>query len=664
VVVPTMLTSASNVEHLIEALEVRFLGNRDAHLHFGLLTDFRDAPLESLPEDEPLLQLARTRIDELNEKYGSGAGGSSGIFFLFHRPRQWNEHDRMWMGYERKRGKLAALNALLRGGAEAVAGDRFALVVGDTAVLSGVRYVITLDTDTQLPRDAARQFVGAMAHPLNRPCYDQDKGRVSEGYGILQPRVAISVPGTNRSRYARLYGGEPGIDPYTRVSSDVYQDVFGEGSFVGKGIYDVEAFEQALGGRFPENRILSHDLLEGCYARAGLLSDVPLYEDYPARYSADVSRRYRWIRGDWQLAGWLRRRVPAGRWPAGGWPGCDGEACGGPRAGKESALGIVAMEAARQPAAESRSGCADAHPAAGLDAPVVVGVVMDGGGDRRHRAARAVRHHRRAVAQTGRSVAETAPHRRRPLGFPALSAGAVRVGLSALRGVFQSRGHRAHAVGVCWSPASACSSGIPSSEADRQPNQRARSELVVSWQLDVVRTGHWSPWSMAHLPGGLDPHGAGRRGTDSTPLVLVSPVIAWWISLPLARRKATLTAAQILFLRALARRTWAFFEKLVGPEDHWFPPDNYQQYRVTAVAHRTSPTNVGMALLANLSAYDFGYLPAGPARRAHGETPCARSTSLSSTAGISTTGTTRRRCNPCRHATSRRWTAATWLATC
>ncbi len=171
------------------------------------------------------------------------------------------------MGYERKRGKLADLNALLRGGA----GDRFSLVVGDTAVLSDVKYVITLDTDTQLPRDAARQFVGAMAHPLNRPRYDEAKRRVAEGYGILQPRVAVSLPGTNRSRYARLYGGEPGIDPYTRAVSDVYQDVFGEGSFIGKGIYDVDAFEQALGGRFPENRILSHDLLEGCYARSGLL---------------------------------------------------------------------------------------------------------------------------------------------------------------------------------------------------------------------------------------------------------------------------------------------------------------------------------------------------------------------------------------------------------
>jgi hypothetical protein len=176
--------------------------------------------------------------------------------------------------------------------------------------LPSVKYVITLDTDTQLPRDAARHFVEAMAHPLNRPRFDEDRQRVTEGYGILQPRVAVSLPGTNRSRYARLWGSEPGIDPYTRAVSDVYQDLFGEGSFIGKGIYDVDAFERSLNGRFPENRILSHDLLEGCYARAGLMSDVQLYEEYPSSYSADVSRRHRWIRGDWQIARWLLPRVP------------------------------------------------------------------------------------------------------------------------------------------------------------------------------------------------------------------------------------------------------------------------------------------------------------------------------------------------------------------
>ena len=197
----------------------------------------------------------------------------------------------------------------------AAASDGFSLVVGRTAALTNVKYVITLDTDTQLPRDSARQFVGVMAHPLNRARF-ADAGeaaggeRVIEGYGILQPRVGISLPGANRSWYARLHGGDPGIDPYTRAVSDVYQDVFGEGSFIGKGIYDVDAFEPALGDRFPENRILSHDLIEGCYARSGLLSDVQLYEDYPSTYGADILRRHRWIRGDWQLAGWLRRRVP------------------------------------------------------------------------------------------------------------------------------------------------------------------------------------------------------------------------------------------------------------------------------------------------------------------------------------------------------------------
>ncbi len=215
------------------------------------------------------------------------------------------------MGYERKRGKLAELNSLLRGSGT----DRFSLVVGETAVLSRVKYVITLDTDTQLPRDSARQFVAVMAHPLNRARFDTDGRRkgsdlVTEGYGILQPRVGISVPGANRSRYARMHAGDAGLDPYTRAVSDVYQDVFGEGSFIGKGIYDVDAFERSQNARFPENRILSHDLLEGCYARSGLLSDVQLYEEHPSTYAADISRRHRWIRGDWQLFGWLLPLVP------------------------------------------------------------------------------------------------------------------------------------------------------------------------------------------------------------------------------------------------------------------------------------------------------------------------------------------------------------------
>ncbi len=587
VVVPTMLSSVQNVEDLVEALQVTFLANRDERLHFGLLTDFQDAQQESLPGDGPLLQRAQARIGELNAKYGAGGGrNKDDIFFLFHRPRLWNLQERLWMGYERKRGKLADLNALLRGDS----GNRFSLVAGDTAVLSEVKYVITLDTDTQLPRDAARQFVGAMAHPLNRPRYDETKGRISEGYGILQPRVAVSLPGTNRSRYARLYGGEPGIDPYTRAVSDVYQDVFGEGSFIGKGIYDVDAFEQALGRRLPENRILSHDLLEGCYARAGLLSDVRLYEDYPPRYGADVSRRYRWIRGDWQLAGWLRRRVP----------GEDGRRHRNPLSRLSQWKLFDNLRRSVVPAALVLLLLLGwtVLPQAWLWTSLVIGIMLipslcglmvelmrkpDEVLLRQHFAAvahSASRHFTQAAFELACLPYEA---------FYSLDA----IVRTAWRMLVADRGL------LEWNPSGA---------ADGEPARRSRSDLA-----DSLRSMWIAPAIAA--AAAIDLAAANPAGLAlAAPILLswfASPVIAWWFSRPLARRKVTLTLEQTRFLRALARRTWAFFESFVGPEDHWLPPDNYQEYRVGALAHRTSPTNMGLALLANLSAYDFGYLPAG-----------------------------------------------------
>jgi hypothetical protein len=260
VAVPTLLTDAAEIDELVEALEVRFLANRDENLGFALLGDFRDAPTATAPGDAALLQRAEENIQALNEKY---AGGK---FFLFHRARRWNPSEGVWMGRERKRGKLEDFNATLRGEA-----GHFATVVGDVARLQDVKYVITLDADTGLPRDAARALTGTMAHPLNRPVHDETRGRVTAGYAILQPRVAVSMLSTARTRFARMFAGEPGIDPYTRAVSDVFQDVFGEGSFIGKGIYDVDALRRAIGGRFPENRVLSHDLLEGAHARAGLV---------------------------------------------------------------------------------------------------------------------------------------------------------------------------------------------------------------------------------------------------------------------------------------------------------------------------------------------------------------------------------------------------------
>ncbi|ANX04201.1 cyclic beta 1-2 glucan synthetase [Immundisolibacter cernigliae] len=591
VVVPTLLTSTSGVEALVEALEVRFLANRDAHLHFGLLTDFADAQQEALAEDAALLQLAGQRIAALNRKYASDGDQPRGDrFFLFHRPRRWNPREGCWMGHERKRGKLADLNALLRGASWGSAGDAFVLVVGDTAELGDVQYVITLDTDTQLPRDAARQLVGAMAHPLNRPRYDVAKRRVMAGYGILQPRVAASLPGANRSRYAQLFSGEAGIDPYTRAVSDVYQDLFGEGSFIGKGIYDVDAFEQTLGGRFPDDRILSHDLLEGCYARSGLLSDVQLYEDYPARYGLDVSRRRRWIRGDWQLAGWLRRRVPG--------------PLGAPR--ERNPLSTLSqwklldnLRRSLVPAALTLlllSGWALGSPGfwslaviAILLLPALCATLLD-----LCRKPDEVlwRQHLTAIGQS-------ASRRLAQLAFelaclPYEAAFSLDAIARTLWRMLVTRRRLLE-----WNP---------SSEVDRQLARPGGSDLAAS-----VRA-MWIAPAIALASAGLLLATRPAALIVATPILLLwlaSPAIAWWISRPRVRREAALTAEQTRFLRVLARRTWAFFETFVGPEDHWLPPDNVQDDRAEPVAHRTSPTNIGLALLANLSAYDFGYLTAG-----------------------------------------------------
>jgi cyclic beta-1,2-glucan synthetase len=579
VVVPTMLTSAENIENMVEALEVRFLANRDQNLHFGLLTDFTDAAEETIPEDEPLLQLTRKSIEELNEKYRSAKGGP---FFLFHRPRRWNPLERIWMGYERKRGKLADLNSFLRGGAK----DHFSAVVGETRILSNVKYVITLDMDTQLPRDAAWQFVGTMAHPLNRALYNEDKNRVCEGYGILQPRVAVSLPGMNRSRYAQLFGSEPGIDPYTRAVSDVYQDVFSEGSFIGKGIYDVDAFERAINGHFPENRILSHDLLEGCYARSGLLSDVQLFEDYPSGYSVDVCRRHRWIRGDWQIARWLLPRVPGfggGRQtnPIGAlsaWKIFDNlrrslvppalvlllllgwTVLPSPWFWVSSVIGIVLI-------------------------PWLVGCILDlirKPGEvllRQHLATTcrcAARHFAQSVFTVACLPYET---------FFSLDAIARTAGRMLLT----------HRRLLEWSP---------SSTQDKDSHAGLVASCRTMWIGPSIATAAIVALALSR------PNVLGMAGPILV-LWFVSPFVAWWISRPLVRRPARLTAGQTIFLEKLSRKSWAYFETFVGPEDHWLPPDNFQEHPAAAIAHRTSPTNMGLALLANLSAYDFGYIPAG-----------------------------------------------------
>ncbi len=583
VVVPTLLSHQQEVDDLLEDMEIRYLGNRDPNLYFALLTDFRDALESTQPGDDALISYARAALQKLNATYCTDRPC---IFYLFHRPREWNDHEQVWMGYERKRGKLEQFNSLLRGGAQ----DAFSDIVGDVSILSSIRYVITLDTDTQLPRDTARTLIGNIAHPLNRPLYDVDKGRIVAGYAILQPRASISLTSAAQSRFAKLFAGESGIDPYTREVSDVYQDVFAEGSFVGKGIYDVDAFRQAVDGRFPENLILSHDLLESGYARSGLVTDVDLIEEHPDSYAIDISRRHRWMRGDWQLAGWLLPTVP------------------GPIQSEE-------VKARRQPnplSALSRWKLFD-NLRRSLVSPALLALLLGGWlfgpGPvwfwtvfiivvlflpsllvsmieliRKPRERTWLAH----VIQTSRSAGRPLVHATLSLILLPYEALICLDAFlrSAVRMLFTRRGL------LLWHT---------KSYARRNARRSLDDFFLEMWVAPLVAL------VLAFTLIGVEL-------LYCAPLLflwLVSPVVAWWISRPLVAHDPELSSQQRLFLRVSARRTWRFFADFVSAEDNWLPPDNFQEYPEPVIASRTSPTNIGMSLLADLSAYDFGYICAG-----------------------------------------------------
>jgi cellobiose phosphorylase len=577
VAVPTMLNSAAGVEHLLEGLEMRYLANRDEGLHFALVTDFVDAVAETMPADAELLRQAREGVECLNQKYEAQRAN---IFYLFHRARRWNAQEGVWMGYERKRGKLADLNAMLRG----VSG-RFAEVVGDPSVLQSVRYVITLDTDTQLPRDAARQMVGTLAHLLNRPVYEAQLKRVVDGYSILQPRVGVSLPSAQRSRFVQLFAGDPGVDPYTRVVSDVYQDLFGEGSFIGKGIYDVDSFEQCCGD-FPENTILSHDLLEGAYARSGLLSDVTLYEDYPSRYAGDIDRRHRWMRGDWQIASWLLPMV-AGR---------SSRRVGNPISALSWWKIFDNLRRSVMPVAMLALLLASWFVSTTLAAMTLAFVVV--------------------VVVLPTLMSALLELERKPSGLPPLMH--LRATAQSLR-----------------QPLAQCLLTLTflPYEAYISLDSIVRTSYRILWTKrrllewktasDSERSAYGSfeetLRSMAAAPALaalvllalviLHPEVVPVAGL-LLGLWFVSPGAAWWLSRPIAPTRPQLSQTQQTFLGKLARKTWRYFEMFVTAKDNWLPPDNVQQNPDLVVAPRTSPTNIGMGLLADLAAYDFGYCSA------------------------------------------------------
>ena len=448
-----------------------------------------------------------------------------------------------------------------------------------------MRYVITLDTDTQLPRDAARELVGTLAHPLNRAVFDPDRGIVVRGYGILQPRVGISMSGQARSWYSRLFGSEPGVDPYTRAVSDVYQDLFSEGSFVGKGIYDIDAFEGALACRMPENSILSHDLLEGCYARAGLVSDVQLYEDYPLRYALDVKRRHRWIRGDWQLLPWLRPRVRRS----------DGSAERNPLSMLSRGKLVDNLRRSLVPAATTlllvvgwllapQSWSWTLWVLAIALVPPLLASLVDLAKRPPDLPMRA--HLHQAMAATLRNFA------RAPLTIACLPYEAYfsldAIARTLWRVLVSRRGL------LQWSP---------SSEVERTLDDGVLAAMRSMWFAPVFALAVATVVTLRQpsaLPVAL----------PVLALWLASPLLMWWLGRPRVRRPAALSAHDRQFLRRLSRRTWGFFETHVTAADHWLPPDNVQEHPTLVVARRTSPTNIGMSLLADLAAYDFGYVPA------------------------------------------------------
>jgi len=579
VIVPTMLTSIAGVDALLEHVEVLALGNLDRVVHFGILSDFADTSGSDTPEDSAILERARAGVDALNLKFGADHADR---FFLFHRARQWNTREDAWIGWERKRGKIEEFNRLLRGAADTT----FSTQVGSLDVLPSIRYCITLDSDTRLPRDAAKRLIGIIAHPLNQAQFDRRLGRVTTGYGILQPRVSVTMASAAGSLFARAYAGNTGVDPYTTAVSDLYQDLFGEGIFTGKGLYDVDAFASALEGRVPENALLSHDLFEWLYARTALVTDVEVVDDYPSSVLAHARRQHRWVRGDWQILWWLFPFVPS-------------------RAGlQRNRLPLIARWKIFDNLRRSLL------PPATLLLLVRGWIVLPG----------------RPVVWTGAALLAAA--------FPLLSAG-----LEMLRGPRRTQSWtaflRATAEDV-QTAAARCALQVAFMANEAWARTHAVAITLVRLGVTRRRLLEWETMAATAARGGAVRLRAFVDGMIASPAIalavgagvlrrsatwpvaapilctwFVAPWIAFALSRPTRRRRAEMSPADRAYLLAIARKTWAYFDALVGVDDHFLPPDNIQVQQGTnaaTIAHRTSPTNIGLGLLATLAAHDLGFI--------------------------------------------------------
>lgn len=579
VVLPALLVSVSQVRRLVEHLAVQALGNADARIHFAILSDFTDAASAEMPDDSIILRTAREGIRDLNARYGQGHNDR---FYLFHRARRWNPRERRWMGWERKRGKLEEFNRLLLGAAD----TSYTLQVGDLSVLPKIRYCITLDADTRLPREAARELIGIALHPLHRAEVDPDLRRVTQGYGILQPRVTVTTSSIAGSLFARVYSGHTGVDPYTTAVSDAYQDLFAEGIYTGKGLYDVAAFTAVLAGRVPENAVLSHDLLEGLFARPALVSDVEVVDEYPSSVVSYAQRHHRWVRGDWQLLPWLlpwvpvERGVERNRLPLlSRWKLLDNL--------RRSLIpaALVVFLAAAWIAMPGSPGAWTALALAVMVFPIYQPLL---------RLAR------------GPAFRQPWPVFVRTIGRD-LAAAAAQVLVAIMILVYQAY-RSAHAIVITLIRLGATEGRLLEWETAARVARHVRGYGVARFVVEMAV----SPLvALALLAATVVlRRDAALAAVPFLVLWLTAPVFAYRLSSPIVPRRFDLSPADRALLRRLARRTWRYFETFAGLDDHGLPPDTYQEAPVEMLARRTSPTNIGLGLLSTLAAHDLGYISA------------------------------------------------------
>jgi cyclic beta-1,2-glucan synthetase len=571
VVMPTLLASVANNAQLVHRLELHWLANREEHAQFALLTDWADAAQASLPADGPLLDDALQRIAALNAKYPV-APGAAPRFLLLHRPRSWSDTEQRWMGWERKRGKLEMLVRLLASGD----GSGF-LPLADGLRLAAGRtpYVLTLDSDTGLPPGVLRDLVAIAAHPLNAPEIDLQSRRVVAGFGILQPRIVTPFPMQDeRSFFHWVFAGQCGLDPYGSGASDIYQDVFGSGSFTGKGLLNVRALHATLDRRLPDGAVLSHDLLEGTVARCAMVSDVVLVEDHPHHAGVSASRVHRWVRGDWQLLPLMWRARRFGLDALGLWKMADNLRRSLVAPASLALLVLVIFTQAMP------LGWALAAVASALTLGPMLGALAGLVPTRR---AIELRHFFDVGAvELLRAMAGAAWQ------FVQLAAQSRLLLDAWFRATWRLIVSRRHLLE--WTTAA---------QAQAQSSQRllpflrnAAASSVLCLALAVA--AHWSAYPVI--------------GALLFVLWALAPVAAWWSSRVEAKPPEPLSTAQRTYLETVAHDTWRFFEHVVGPDDNHLPPDNLQLEPQPTIAHRTSPTNIGMYLLATCCAREFGWI--------------------------------------------------------